>query len=227
MAPSGRRLRFCSRPSEFPNPRIGAVGADDQIGREAAAVRQHQLALRGGRGRAGTGGDDRARPLRRGGERVDHALAHDAVDPARRRIPAMHRQDTIAIIPRLARMGDVRARDGVVAGPQRFQHAKSVLVDVDSGSIGPQRVGALVHLDVPAALRQCAGRGEAGKTRADDFDAPLLAHSAVRFEAMARCAVHACKILPWPAPAGQPYNARKAKRARRRTWPSCATLRLR
>ncbi len=75
-------------------------------------------------------------------------------------------------------MRERRAFHGVVIGPDRFEHAQAVLVDVDAGAGRAQPVGALMHAHAPAALRQRAGRGQAGKSGADDFGV-TLAHDGV------------------------------------------------
>src|SRR5262249_34165027 len=77
-----------------------------------------------------------------------------------------------------------RAFHGGSIGAYRFENAQAVLVDVNTGAGGAQALGALVHPNAPAALRQRAGRGEAGKSSTGDLgvarDRPAAADRRVR-----------------------------------------------
>src|SRR5262249_35195568 len=68
-------------------------------------------------------------------------------------------------------------------GADRREHAQPVLIDVDARAGGAQALPALVHAHAPAALRQRAGRGQAGETRASDLGVPfhgaILWHGAI------------------------------------------------
>jgi hypothetical protein len=70
-----------------------------------------------------------------------------------------------------------RAFHGGSIGAYRFENAQAVLVDVNTGAGGAQALGALVHPNAPAALRQSAGRGEPGKSSTGDLGV-ALAHPA-------------------------------------------------
>ena len=141
-----------------------------------AAVRHGQLAVRR-RGNGRRVEHDLGAGQRRGfGQRIDHGLAHDREHPAA--LPAVHRDHPVLVVAHLAGMGERRAVDRRGIGADRLQHAQAVLVDVDARAGGAQPIGALVHAHAPAALRQRAGRGQPGKSRADDFRAALL-HAAM------------------------------------------------
>src|SRR5262249_12001252 len=94
-------------------------------------------------------------------------LPHDAEDAAA--FPAMGRDQPAAAVAHLAGMGERRAFDRCAIGPDRFQNAQTVLVDVNAGAGGAQAVGALMHAHAPAALRQGTSGGQSGKSGASDF----------------------------------------------------------
>ena len=93
-----------------------------------------------------------------------------------------------AVVAHLAGVRDRRALDRRLVGADRFEHAQAVLVDVDARAGGAQRIGALVHAHAPAALRQRAGRGQPGKSGADDFRVPF-GHAAMLWHRTARAAL--------------------------------------
>ena len=148
--------------------RIAAVGGDDQVGADASGRPPARV---------------RRRPspplppspvtisapdaLRRRRQRVDDGLAHDAEHPAAD--PAMHRDHPVAVVAHLAGMGEGRAFHRRVVGAHRREHAQPVLIDIDACAGCAQALPALVHAHAPAALRQRAGRREAGETCAHDL----------------------------------------------------------
>ena len=75
-------------------------------------------------------------------------------------------------------MGERRAFDRGFIGTDRLQHAQTVLVNINARASSAQPIAALMHTHAPAALRQGAGRGEAGKSGADDLGVSL-AHGAL------------------------------------------------
>src|SRR6185295_11426727 len=170
-----QKLAFPQQPDRLAHGRVAAVGADDQVGLERAPVREHELAVGTGSGRNRAGDDLDPGALRRCRQRIDDGLAHDAEHAAP--LPAVDRNHTVAIVAHLAGMGERRALDRRGIGADRREHAQPVLVDVDAGARGAQALSALVHAHAPAALRQSAGRGQAGETRAGDFGVPL--HGAI------------------------------------------------
>ena len=147
--------------------RIAAVGGDDQVGAQPLAVRQHEFAVGARPGRHRSGDDLGTRALRRCRQRVDHGLAHDAEHAAAD--PAMHRDHPVAVVAHLAGMGEGRAFHRRIVGIHRREYAQPVLVDIDACTGCAQAFPTLVHAHAPAALRQRAGRREAGKTCAHDF----------------------------------------------------------
>ena len=192
------------QPEPVAQPRIAAVGADDQVGLDAAAVRQHKLAI--GRRARGRRIDDDLDPgaRRRGGERIDDVLPHDAEHAAA--LPAVHRDQPVVAVAHFAGMGERRALDRGVIGADRLEHPQAVLVDVDARAGGAQPVAALMHAHAPAALRQRAGRGEAGKAGADDLGMSL-AHGRL---------LMAVRLLSWLR------TGRSQPERRIYPWPVCA-----
>ena len=61
------------------------------------------------------------------------------------------------------------AADRLIAGAERFEDAKPVLVNVDAGTRGAQPIGALVQPHAPAAPGERARRRQAGEAAADDL----------------------------------------------------------
>ena len=70
-------------------------------------------------------------------------------------------------------MGERRTLDRGLIGADSFEHAKPVLVDINTRTGGTQAIRAFVHAHAPAALCQRASRGEPGKSGADDFRVSL------------------------------------------------------
>ena len=84
----------------------------------------------------------------------------------------MGRDQPSLIVTHFASMGERRAFDRGVIGPDRFQNPQAVLIDVNAGAGGAQAIGALVHAYAPTALGECAGCRQSGKSSARDFGMP-------------------------------------------------------
>src|SRR5262249_14408260 len=97
-------------------------------------------------------------------------------------IPAVHRDQPVAVIADLAGVGERRTLDRLVVGADRRQHAQPVLVDVDARAGRAQALPALVHAHAPAALRQRTGRRQAWQTGPGDFGVPF--HGAILWHRM-------------------------------------------
>src|SRR5262249_30393160 len=113
--------------------------------------------------------------MRRRGERVDHVLPHDAEDAAA--FPVVNGDQPAALVTHFASMRKRRAFHGGGIGAYRFENAQAILINVNAGAGGAQAVGALMHANAPAALRQSPARGEPGKSSTGDFGV-ALAHPA-------------------------------------------------
>src|SRR6516162_4153901 len=83
--------------------------------------------------------------------------------------PVVNGDQPAALVAHFAGMRKRRALNGSGIGAYRFENAQAVLVDVNAGARCAQALGALVHANAPAALRQSAGRGEPGKSSTGDL----------------------------------------------------------
>ena len=204
VQPSTRYLRFANRPSPSRSRELlpSAPTIRSALMRRPSASTSSPSARRA-RGRR-VDDDLDAGARRRGGERVDDVLPHDAEHAAA--LPAVHRDQPVVAVAHFAGVGERRALDRGVIGADRFEHAQAVLVDVDAGAGGAQPVAALVHAHAPAALRQRAGRGEAGKAGADDLGVSL-AHGRL---------LMAARLLSWLR------TGRSQPERRIYPWPVCA-----
>ena len=94
------------------------------------------------------------------------------------------RGDQLAVVARLVNHGLMRARDDIVIGADRLEHAQPILPDKDAGAERTQLRACLVDTHRPAALGKRNGSGESRETSARDFSVTLCGH--VRYGDLAK-----------------------------------------